>query len=116
MNAFRKKLGLKFYSMQTKTVGTADKTGKMIQIGISEEFELNIDGIGGYWSGRASVVKGLSDEVNIGTAALIHIGEAQGKTVYLAFTPKGTRLGWMEPGEEIGRPGEKMLIKTLKEI
>ena len=47
-DAFRKKLGLKYYSMRTKTVGTADKTGKMIQLGISEEFELEIDGIGGY--------------------------------------------------------------------
>ena len=73
-DAFRKKLGQKFYSMRTKTVGTANKTCKMIQLGISEEFELEIDGIGGYWSGRASVVKGLSDEVNIGTAALIRMG------------------------------------------
>ena len=79
--------------MRPKTVGTADKTGKMIQLGITEEFELNIEGIGGYWLGRASVVKGLSDEVNIGTGALIRIGEARGKIVYLAFTPKGTRLG-----------------------
>ena len=47
-DAFRKKLGLKFYSMRTKTMGTANKTGKMIQIGISEEFELDIDHIGGY--------------------------------------------------------------------
>ena len=75
-DAFRKKLGLKYYNMRTKTVGIADKTGKMIQLGISEEFELEIDGIGGYWSGRASVVKGLSDEVNIGTTALIRMGEA----------------------------------------
>ena len=78
---------------------------------------MKIDGIGGYWSGRASVVKGLSDEINIGTGALIRIGEARGKIVYLAFTPKGTRLGWMEPGEESGYPEEeKMLIKTIKEI
>ena len=42
---FRKKLGLKYYSMRTKTVGKASKTGKMIQLGISEEFELEIDGI-----------------------------------------------------------------------
>ena len=63
------------------------------------------------------MVKGLSDEVKIGTGALIHIGEARGKIVYLAFTPKGTRLGWMEPGEESGYPEEeKMLIKTIKEI
>ena len=62
------------------------------------------------------MVKGLSDEFNIETAALICMGEAQGKTVYLAFTPKGTCLGWMEPGEEIGCPEEKMLIKTIKEI
>ena len=75
-DAFRKKLGLKFYGMQTNTVGTADKTGKMMQIGISEEFELDIDGIGGYWSRRASVVIGLSDEVNISTTALICMGEA----------------------------------------
>ena len=75
-DASRNKLGLKFYSIWTKTVGTADKTGKMVQLGISEEFELKIDGIGGYWSGRASVVTGLSDEVNIGTAALIRMGEA----------------------------------------
>ena len=34
--AFRKKLGLKFYSMRTKTVGTADKTSKMVQLGFSE--------------------------------------------------------------------------------
>ena len=62
------------------------------------------------------MVKGLSDEVNIGTATLIPMGEAQGKTVHLAFTPKGTRLGWMKLREEIGRPEEKMLIKTIKEI
>ena len=98
-------------------MGTADKTGKMIQLGITKEFELKIEGIGGYWSGRASVVKGLSDEVNVGTGVLICIGEAQGKIVYLAFTPKGTRLGWMEPGEESGYPEEeKMLIKMIKEI
>ena len=115
-DAFRKKLGLKYYSMRTKTVGTANKTGKMIQLGIREELELKIDGIGGYWSGRASMVKGLSDKVNIGAGALIRIGEARGKIVYLAFTPKGTRLGWMEPGEEIGYPEEKMLINTIKEI
>ena len=30
--------------------------------------------------------------------------------------PKGTCLGWMEPGEESGYPEEKMLIKTIKEI
>ena len=115
-DACQKELGLKYYSMRTKTVGTADKTRKMIQLGISEEFELQIDGIREYWLGRASVVKGLSDEVNIRTATLIHGGEAREKTVYLAFTPKGTRLGWMEPGKEIGRPEEKMLIKTIKEI
>ena len=62
------------------------------------------------------MVKGLSDEVNIGTAALIRMGEARGKTVYLAFTPKGTCLGWMEPREEIGYPEEKLLIKTIKKI
>ena len=44
------------------------------------------------------------------------MGKARGKIVYLAFRPKGTRLGWMEPGEEIGRPEEKILIKTIKEI
>ena len=88
----------------------------MTQIGVSEEFELKIDGIGGYWSGRSGVFRGLSDEVNIGTAALIRMGEAKGKTVYIAFTQNGTQLGWMEPGEEIGRPEEQMLIKTMKEI
>ena len=62
------------------------------------------------------MVKGLSDKVNIGTTTLIRMGEARGKIVYLAFMPKGTRLGWMEPGEEIGHPEEKMLIKTIKEI
>ena len=31
---FRKKLGLKFYSMKTKTVGTANKSLKIVQIGI----------------------------------------------------------------------------------
>ena len=62
--------------MRTKTVGTANKTRKIIQLGISEEFELQIDGIRGYLSGRASVVKGLSDEVNIRIAVLIHMGEA----------------------------------------
>ena len=41
---FRKRLGLKHYSMRTKTVGTANKTWKMIQLGISEEYELKIDG------------------------------------------------------------------------
>ena len=68
--------------------------------------------------GRASVVKGLSDEVNIGTAALICMGEAQGKTVYLAFMPKGTRLGWMDPKGENRRPDseEKIIIKSIKEI
>ena len=59
-DAFRKKLGLKFYNRKTKTVGTADKSGKMVQIGISEEFKLKIDGIGGYWSGRAGVFQVLS--------------------------------------------------------
>ena len=44
-DTFRNKLGLKLYSMRTKTVGTANKTGKMIQKGISEELELDIDGI-----------------------------------------------------------------------
>ena len=73
-DAFRKRLRLKYSSMRTKTVGRANKTGKMIQLGISEEFELKIDGIGGYWSGRASMVKGLSNEVNIGTTALIRMG------------------------------------------
>ena len=62
------------------------------------------------------MITGLSDEVNISTAALICIGEARGKTVYLAFMPKGTHLGWMEPGGKIGRPEEKMLIKTIKKI
>ena len=77
-----------------------------------------MDGMGGYWSRRASVVKGLSDEVNIRTTTLIRMGEARGKTVYLAFTPKGTRLGWMDPKEDNRRPDseEKMLIKTIKEI
>ena len=79
--------------MQTKTVGTANKTGKMIQLGISEEFELEIDGIGRYCSGGASKVKGLFNEVKIGIAALIHMGEAQGKTIYLASMLKGTHLG-----------------------
>ena len=115
---FRRKLGLRYDSMRSKTVGTADKTGKMTQLGISEKFTLKIDGIGGYWSGKASVVKGLSDEVNIGTAALIRMGEARGKTVYLAFTPKGTRLGWMNPKEDnrCSDSEEKMLIKTIKEM
>ena len=37
--------------------------------------------------------------------------------MYLAFTPKGKRLGWMDPGEESNYPEEeKMLIKTIKEI
>ena len=50
-DAFRKKLGLKYSSVRPKTVGTADKTGKMIQLGITEEFELKIEGIVGYWFG-----------------------------------------------------------------
>ena len=35
-DAFRKRLGLKYSSVRPKTVGTADKTGKMIQLGITE--------------------------------------------------------------------------------
>ena len=93
--------------MWSKTVGTADKTVKMTQLGISEKFTLKIDGIGGYWSGRAGIFQVLSDDVNIGTAALIRMGEAKGKTVYIAFTPRGNRLGWLEPGEEIGHPRKK---------
>ena len=115
---FRRKLGLRYNGMWSKTVGMADKTGKMIQLGVSEEFELKIDGIGGYWLGRASMVKGLSDEVSIGTTALLRMGETWGKTVYLAFMPKGTRLGWMNPKGENRHldSEEKMLIKTIKEI
>ena len=77
---------------------------------------MKIDSIGGYWSGRAGVFWVLSDDINIGTAALIRMGEAKGKTAYIAFMPRGTRLGWLDPREEIGCPEEKMLIKTIKEI
>ena len=46
------------------------------------------------------------------------MGEARGKTVYMAFMQKGTHLRWMDPREENGRPNpeEKMLIKFIKEI
>ena len=47
-NEFRRKLGLRYDSMRSKTVGTADKTGKMTQLGISKKFTLKIDGIRGY--------------------------------------------------------------------
>ena len=55
----------------------------MVQIGESEEFELKIDGIGGYWTRRAGIFRGLSDDVNLDRAALIRIREAKGKTAYI---------------------------------
>ena len=108
----RKKLGLKFHSIKQKQVGTADKKKKLIQIGESEEFMLQLEGLGAKWAGKASVFQTLSDEINVGTAALIKMGESQGKTPYLAFTPRGTQMGWMDPGEDLEG---KMLIKTLKD-
>ena len=110
---FRKRMGLKYANLRRKVVGTANQKGKIIQLGETEEITIQLDGTGAKWTGKACVFQELADEMNIGTAALISAGRKKGKSLYLAFTPSGTTMGWLSPGKKTCE--DRPLIKQIKE-
>ena len=110
---FRKRMGLKYANLRRKVVGTANQKGKIIQLGETEEITIQLDGTGAKWTGKACVFQELADEMNIGTAALISAGRKQGRSLYLAFTPSGTTMGWLLPGKKTCE--DRPLIKQIKE-
>ena len=109
----RKKMGLRYDNLRKRTVGTANQKGKLIQLGETEEITIRLDGTGAVWTGKACVFQELADEMNIGTAALISMGKKKGKSPYLAFTPVGTKMGWLTPRKETYE--DKALIKEIRE-
>ena len=71
-SSFHKKIGAGFYTKQISSIGTANESGRLTTLGISNPIELRI----GQWTFRAQplVVAELSDNVNLGNGFLQKIG------------------------------------------
>ena len=83
--------GLKYASHLTGGVDTAARDQEMQQLGVTKLFALQIVGNNYRFLTKAVVLRGLKDEVNLGSAFLQRIG-ARGVTVMMRFDGWGTQL------------------------
>ena len=80
------KLKLKYSKLQKSRVGTAAQSSPMTKLGISQTFSLRLKGITKVFRTKATIIRELSDHLNLGGGFLQRI-----KAV-LAFQPNGTEL------------------------
>ena len=88
---FFQRSGLQYESRLEGRVKTAAKNQGMEQKGITKHFAMSIEGVSGLFRTQALVLRGLSDEINIGCAFLQRLS-AQGLPVSMKFHPRGTQL------------------------
>ena len=71
---FHKQLGVGFLNMRTRKIGTAKENSSLMRIGRSNQMELRIDGIKKKILIKPLVMKGLTDQMNIGSHLLNKLG------------------------------------------
>ena len=89
--AFFKKMKLKYAKITKSNVKTAANGMGMTKLGLTEIFTLSIEGIKMIFDTQATVIKELSDDINIG-AGFLQRAAARGILTQLDFHPDGTRL------------------------
>ena len=88
---FHKKLGVGFYRRNIGTVGTAGIGTSMTKLGRSKEFRLKVQGIKQPFTvQKASVIRNLVDEVNLGTGFLQTVEKSTGQVPRIQFHRHGT--------------------------
>ena len=86
---FHKQLGVGFAHMRTRKIGTAKESSSMMRIGKSNQIELRIDGIKKKILIEPLVIKGLSDQMNIGSHWLSQLG------MELVYSSVEGKLCWL---------------------
>ena len=87
---FHEALGAGFYHRKPKEIGTAKEGAKMTRVGRSNPIELKIDGIRERIVISPSVIRGLTDQMNIGVNLLYQLGKK--KPTSITFSEGSTTL------------------------
>ena len=88
--AFFKRLGLKYEKINRRRIGTAGQGLNMTMLGQTKKFTIRLDGISRAFQVSATVIRGFSDDVNLG-GGFLQQAATLGKT-QLEFHQQGTTL------------------------
>ncbi len=88
---FFKRAGLRYSSSQSGGVSTASQDYKLLQLGVTKVFTLQFVGNDYRFVTKAVVLRGLKEEVNIGSAFFQRVG-SHGVPIALRFDAWGTQL------------------------
>ncbi len=89
--AFFKKMGLHYEKICRSNVATAGKGLGMTKLGQTKPFTIRLDGINKAFKTKATVIRELSDDINLG-GGFLQQAAAKGVTTRLEFLPSGTLL------------------------
>ena len=88
---FFKQVNLQYDKISKSKVGTAGKGMAMTKLGTTKPFTIRLEGIQKVFQTKATVIRGLSDDINLG-GGFLQQAAAKGVKTQLEFLPTGTLL------------------------